>query len=347
MKEYDNFTQNLLNWFNKNKRNLPWRHTSDPYKIWLSEIILQQTRVNQGLPYYLKFIKSFPNIYALANAPLEKVLRSWQGLGYYSRARNLHHCAQQVVQVHEGVFPSEFDALLKLKGIGRYTAAAIASIAFNQCVPVIDGNVYRVIARLYGIKDDINLSGTYRKFHEILTEIISCEQPGIFNQALMEFGATHCTPSKPKCNECPFENTCYAKLNGEVSSLPVKIPKVKIRNRYFNYIVFSYGNQLALKEREDQDIWKGLYQFELLETDNRITDTEILDLLKISSEMEIKNIHTYKKHILTHQHIYARFVEVKLKAIPDSFQMHFYSPEEIEQLPKPTLIIKYLNDHYF
>ena len=255
------FAKLLINWYNNHQRDLPWRNTSAPYKIWLSEIILQQTRVNQGLPYYNKFINEYPSVHDLANAPEDEVMRLWQGLGYYSRARNLHECAKSIVNQYDGEFPSTYNELLKLKGVGKYTAAAIASFAFNQAVPVVDGNVFRVLARYFCVTDDIAQPKTFTKFFNIAKELIPEEQAASFNQAIMELGATICTPKKPACENCPLAQDCEARIHHKQSELPVKKKKIKIKHRYLYYLIWQEGGKLAMKKRGESDIWQGLFDF--------------------------------------------------------------------------------------
>ena len=253
-------TENLIRWFSETRRDLPWRRTKNPYLVWVSEVILQQTRIDQGRPYYERFVASFPSIYDLAKAEEDAVLGCWQGLGYYSRARNMHSTAKHIVYELKGKFPNNFSDLLKLKGVGPYTAAAIASICFKQCVPTIDGNVFRVSSRLFGIKADISLASSRKIFWNILGEIILKENPGDFNQALMEYGATICTPS-PKCEICVLIDFCFAHKNKRTREFPVKSSKITVKNREINYVVFYNEVNFLLNKRSGNDIWKGLYDF--------------------------------------------------------------------------------------
>jgi len=248
------FSSKLINWYHQNKRDLPWRNSTDPYQIWLSEIILQQTRVDQGLSYFNKFIEHHPNVNSLANAPEKEVLNLWQGLGYYSRARNLHFTAKVISKEHKGIFPSDYNDILKLKGVGEYTAAAIASFAYNLSYPVIDGNVYRVLSRIFGIENPIDSSKGKKIFKALATELIDNKNPATYNQAIMEFGALQCTPKKPKCEDCPFRLECYALKNELTAELPKKEKKIKQRNRYFNYVVVIDNEKIYLKERKEKDI---------------------------------------------------------------------------------------------
>ncbi|MDM1406422.1 A/G-specific adenine glycosylase [Myroides sp. DF42-4-2] len=260
------FSNKLIAWYLDNKRFLPWRETKDPYSIWLSEIILQQTRVAQGLPYFEAFKRSYPTVFDLANAQEDDVLLLWQGLGYYSRARNLHATAKKVAFELDGQFPTTYKELLTLKGVGDYTAAAIASIAYDEVVPVVDGNVFRVLARIYGITSDISTQRTKKEFQQLAASLISQEQPATFNQAIMDFGALQCTPKGTDCSPCPFISTCVAYQTNQVDKLPVKLNKTKVKNRYMDFLVFidDAGNTL-LEQRTQKDIWQNLYQFPLVD----------------------------------------------------------------------------------
>lgn len=345
------FTSNIISWYYSNKRNLPWRETTDPYYIWISEIILQQTRVSQGLPYYQKFVRVFPTVEALANANEQEVLSLWQGLGYYSRARNMHKCAKIITSEYESQFPSSFNQLLKLPGIGPYTAAAITSLAFNNPSPVVDGNVYRVLARVFGIENNIADTKSFKLFFEHSEELIDKKKPGTYNQAVMELGATVCSPQSPTCHVCPVEETCFAKAHKKQKELPVKIKKVKKRNRYFTYLVLEYQEKLAMTKRVGKGIWEGLFEFYLIENIKNIPTDELEDdllslLLKqgaiISEEKQLA------KHVLSHQTIYSSFLKLEIKreaaghAILDKNGLVLYSKMEIEALPKPVLISNYL-----
>ncbi len=345
MKQVD-FAKKIILWYEENKRELPWRHTSDPYKIWLSEIILQQTRVAQGLPYYQHFVKRFPTVFDLAKAPIQQVLRLWQGLGYYSRARNLHTCAKEIVSNFEGKFPTSYLELIKLKGIGPYTAAAIASIAFKEKVAVVDGNVLRVLSRIYGIDQDIAGNEGKRVFTAKANKLISKDQPDLYNQAMMEFGALHCLPQNPKCECCIFAKTCIANKHGLQKMLPIKSKKLKVRNRYFYYFIISNKNKLLMKKREGKDIWQGLYDFYLIEKKRNqkleriIREDELLASATIGKKSKIY------KHILSHQKLIVRFVELQLPStkriiIP---ALKWFTNRQIAALPKPILIANYLKE---
>lgn len=274
-----NFTLTLTNWYQENQRNLPWRHTDNPYYIWLSEIILQQTRVNQGLSYYNNFIKEFPSIKDLALADTSLVLKMWQGLGYYSRAKNLHETAKYIHYELNDIFPKNYQEIVKLKGIGPYTAAAIASFAYREPIAVVDGNVFRVFSRFFGIYEDIAKTKNRAIFQELGNELIDKKNPDIFNQALMDFGATLCKPKKPLCEECPLSNECYAFRNNKISDLPVKSNNIKIKDRYFHYLISENSDSIYLKQRLEKDIWQGLYEFPLLELSIQKNIEEIPTLL--------------------------------------------------------------------
>lgn len=343
------FSRKIVEWYNRNKRNLPWRNTKDPYKIWLSEIILQQTRVNQGLPYYKKFVSEFPTVQALAAAPLQKVLRYWQGLGYYTRARNLHACAKEIVKNHDGVFPETYQELKRLPGIGDYTAAAIASICFNERAAVVDGNVFRVLARVFGVDLPINSSQGKKYFTELANSLIS-NKPAVHNQALMEFGALHCAPKNPQCETCVLQTGCRAYKLGLQLSLPVKIKNKKSRTRYFYYFVLQKNNALLMRHRNVGDIWHGLYDFYLIEK-NRITKPETLIgsdafLKKIKQQSISTKTSGLYKHQLSHQTILSRFtiLQISKKLSPASSFGKFYPLSRIKELPKPVLISRFLQD---
>jgi A/G-specific adenine glycosylase len=337
------FSKKIIQWYEENKRSLPWRETSDPYKIWLSEIILQQTRVAQGLPYYERFVKTFPTVFSLAKAPEQQVLRLWQGLGYYSRARNLHTCAKNVVSNFGGKFPALYKELTKLKGVGPYTAAAIASIAFKECIAVVDGNVFRVLSRIFGIDKDIASQEGKKIFVEKANELIPKEQPDLFNQAMMEFGALHCLPQNPKCDTCIFAKACEANQNGLQKVLPVKSKKLKARNRYFYYFVIHHQNKILMNKRGGKDIWQGLYDFYLIEAKRSKKIEGLMNddkLLKGSTKVSESKIY---KHILSHQKLMVRFVEVEWQSskLP-SVELKWFTKKEVAALPKPILIAKYL-----
>ena len=312
----------LIQWYLQNKRDLPWRNTTNPYFIWLSEIMLQQTRVAQGMPYFLSFTTVFPTVFDLAKADEEQVLKLWQGLGYYSRARNLHQTAQYVANDLSGVFPNTYNELLKLKGIGEYTAAAIASFSYNETVPVVDGNVFRVLSRYFDIETDIALASAKKEFAALAFELMAKDNPATFNQAIMEFGALQCVPKSPNCSICVFNESCAALQKNKVDQLPVKSKKLKVRNRYFNYLVVSDENEgTIIQKRTAKGIWQNLYEFPVIETDkvedfeyvaaqvknDFFKDNEVVSIMECNAESII--------HKLSHQHLYIKFWKIKVKGV--------------------------------
>lgn len=344
------FRKKLLAWYSTNKRDLPWRETSDPYRIWISEIILQQTRVAQGLPYYDNFIRTFPTVFDLASADEDEVLMIWEGLGYYTRARNMHACAKMIVTKYHGVFPSSYEEILSLPGIGPYTAAAVSSICFSTPKPVIDGNVFRVLSRIFGIYTDIQSSSAKSEFERLSNSLIDHDNPGDFNQAIMEFGAINCTPSNPVCSNCSFQDNCYAFRNDQQKELPVKKPKNKPRKRHFHYFIFHFENKIFLKKRTGKDIWKGLYEFYLVEKDDLKQHIQLLNTLKSFSGSAVSRS---MKHVLTHQVILAEFIRIDMEDITvdipgfSNDEGSFYTVDEALSLPKPVLINKYLKEEFF
>jgi len=344
------FTKNLLNWYETDHRSLPWRETSDPYKIWLSEIILQQTRVNQGLPYYQRFVESFPTVQDLAKAEEKEVLRLWQGLGYYSRARNLHACAQAVVNNYQGKFPTTYLELQKLKGVGRYTAAAIASLAFKETVPVVDGNVMRLLSRYFGVEDDILQNTSWNKFFALAQEQMDLKQPDIYNQALMEFGAIQCKPASPNCIDCVLKSKCFAFKNGLQQKLPVKAKKAKGQHVYMYYLVLQQEQKLFLKERQGAGIWKGLYDFTLIESKEPRELEEVVQgfMADLQGMGEVMTMSEEIKHLLTHRQLHVRFIHIIVpKSTKVSVLAKSYSLTEVAALPKPIVIHNYLEEHFF
>ena len=346
------FAKKIIEWYQENKRHLSWRETKDPYPIWLSEIILQQTRVAQGLPYFQRFMERFPTIRQLAEAKEQEVLRLWQGLGYYTRARNLQRCAKVIVDQFEGQFPNNFNDLQQLPGIGPYTAAAIASFAFLEPVAVVDGNVFRVIARIFGIELDIASTAGKSFFSLKANELISREHPDLFNQAMMEFGATHCLPKNPKCDECIFKKSCVAFAHDWQDRLPFKERKIKTRRRYFYYLVIEQNKKLLMNKREAKDIWQGLYDFPLVETkrSKKIKDVIKQSILITALRGQFQLLPETKvfRHVLSHQILFARFIFMRMnpkKFISTNFKkqnMKFYTREGARKLPKPVLINRYL-----
>ena len=325
----------LINWYRENKRELPWRNTTDPYKIWLSEIILQQTRVQQGLPYYEKFTNQFPTINELADASEQDVLLLWQGLGYYSRARNMHYTAKMIIDKYNGNFPENHNEILALKGVGEYTAAAIASFAFDKAYPVLDGNVFRFISRLFGIEKPIDTSTGKKEITKALDLIFNTQKPALFNQAIMEFGATHCTPKKPKCDTCIFNMQCEALGSKKVMSIPVKKGKTKILKVNHTYMCFIHDNKTYIEKRT-AGIWKNLYQFPLIEEDIKPDGiTKIVNrYLKTPSKFEISDVFD-STHILSHRKIQASFYTIHLDTSP------IFLKNNIFEIPLADLTTRY------
>ena len=342
----------LINWYAENHRDLPWRHDPTPYEVWLSEVILQQTRVNQGTDYYLRFIERWPSVTDLAKAKEEEVLKMWQGLGYYSRARNLHKCAKQVVEQYDGKFPADFEQLKKLQGIGSYTAAAIASIAFNLPHAVVDGNVYRVLSRLFDIDTPINNNEGQTLFSHLADELLNHERPGLHNQAMMEFGALNCTPKNPNCLLCPLQAQCLAFAHQTVMQRPVKLQKVKVTNRYFNYLVINIKDSIYLHKRSDNDIWRNLYDFPCIESEQPMTIEEVLATEQFQQLIENKPFTIVKvspvfTHKLTHRTILAQFIELKLekKLLQiETKDLFLARKTDLGNFPIPRLIDLYLNN---
>jgi A/G-specific adenine glycosylase len=340
----------LINWYLEKKRDLPWRNSSNPYFIWVSEVILQQTRIAQGIDYYNRFIIQFPDILSLANADINEVLKVWQGLGYYTRARNMHAGAKYIVQQLHGILPNDYTNLIKIKGIGEYTAAAIGSIAFNLPLAAVDGNVNRVIARVFGVRKAINSSEGIKQIKEIAQSILDKKNPGLHNQAVMEFGALQCTIRTPNCNICPLFNECYAKLHDQVELLPIKIKQQKIRNRYFNYMVLLYKDSIILSKRSQKDIWEGLYEFPLVETSQLVNEKQLTKnnewkaLLK-NTGYQLAQISKMYSHQLTHQKINALFYVIFLKNKPENLNTNHLvvKTKDIHQFPVSRLIENYLS----
>lgn len=335
------FSQVIVNWYRLNKRDLPWRDSSDPYLIWISEIILQQTRVAQGYAYFTRFIHRFPDLQSLADAPEDEVMKYWQGLGYYSRARNLHEAAKSM----EGVFPRSYEGVLALKGVGEYTAAAICSAAYGLPYAVVDGNVYRVLSRYFGIETPIDSTTGKKLFKELANEVLDKVHPATYNQAIMDFGALQCTPQSPSCATCPFSDTCVALANGWVSKLPTKKNKVKTTNRYFSYIYVRTGAYTYISKRVGKDIWRNLYELPLIETSTPISETELLASAELQKHLTDKEEFTFRplscniRHVLSHRVIHANFYELRLPEESCSFS-HYQKVniEDLEKYPVSKLI---------
>ncbi len=347
------FSDIILDWYGKNKRDLPWRKSTDPYKIWLSEIILQQTRVAQGTPYYVSFINAFPKVTDLANANEETVLKLWQGLGYYSRARNLHTASKMVVDDYKGKFPDTYLELIKLKGVGDYTASAISSICFNERQAVVDGNVYRVLSRYFGVATPINSTEGIKYFKKLAQELLHKTNVRDYNQGIMEFGAIQCTPKNPGCTLCPLQDGCMALKERKTDSLPVKLKKTKVKTRYFNYLVpvFLNGNGVTstvLKQRKGKGIWQNLWEFPLLESekevDLRIIEEKCTQVLEVESQTNITLFNTEAiVHKLSHQHLFTKFWIIEIDApIAEAVPV-----AELEKYPVPVLISSFMKAFKF
>lgn len=335
----EDFSILITNWYRQNGRDLPWRTQNEPYKIWLSEIILQQTRVDQGLDYYRKFVEHYPTVSELANATEDEVLRDWQGLGYYSRARNLHTTAKYIVHELDSVFPASYEDVLALKGVGEYTAAAICSFSYNLPHAVVDGNVYRVLSRYLNLAIPIDSTQGKKTFKEAAHELLDKSDPATHNQAIMELGALVCKPQRPDCENCPLIENCLSYAAKTQSGLPVKEKKIKVRARYFHYLILKEDNTIILKKRDTSDIWGGLYDFPLIEMEGVDKPSKAkLDEIGVAITLEDGTF----KHILSHQHIHATFW---LAEITGSFEGKNYvrvKSEELSSYPMPQLLIRYL-----
>lgn len=339
----------LVDWYKKHKRDLPWRETRDPYIIWISEIILQQTRVAQGMDYFLRFTERFPDILSLATAEEDEVLKFWQGLGYYSRARNLHTAAKDILKRFGGTFPDEYPDILSLKGIGEYTAAAIISSAWNKSYAVVDGNVFRVISRLFAVDTPIDSTQGKKQFVELANYLLDPSESRLHNQAMMELGALQCVPQNPECGICPLSDKCLAFASGNVQRYPVKQNKAKSRDRYFHYFHIIYKNETWLRRREGKDIWNGLYEFPLIETEKALSFEELQQtdsfhsLFGDAGNLEISIEQPKEKHILSHQVLYTTFYRIRIgiesKALRDYIRIPI---EDIEKYAVPRLIHIYL-----
>jgi|SRR5690606_266060 len=346
------FSQTIVDWYQQNKRDLPWRKTKDAYTIWLSEIILQQTRVNQGLSYFYTFLENYPTVREFADADENEILRHWQGLGYYSRARNMVKAARQVLINHGGTFPSSYDELIKLPGIGEYTAAAISSFSSNGQRAVVDGNVSRVIARYFGITEAINSTVGKKKFQNLAQDVLWKENPGLHNQAIMEFGALQCKPQTPNCSVCPLNSTCYAFRSNLVHELPYKIKAAKNRNRYFHYFVIRKDNAILIQKRVENDIWKNMYELPSIETKDAITDAQVQLSAPYIEAFGSDTIIVYQspifKHVLSHQNIYARFYEIKNvdEHRPKNKLWNYVLIKDLDKLAKPKLIYTFIESFF-
>lgn len=342
------FAKTLLEWYENHKRDLPWRDIRDPYIIWLSEIILQQTRISQGLPYFLRFQQEFPTVSSFAKADLSHILRLWQGLGYYSRARNMHHAALQVMDEYDGVFPKDYKELIKLKGIGEYTAAAISSFSQDEAHAVLDGNVFRVLARYFEIDTPINSSTGKKEFTKLAYEMLDTKQPGKYNQAIMDFGSMQCRPHNPDCENCVLRLNCRAFQNKTVNQLPVKLKKKASKSRYLHYFILQKENKTLMSQRGVKDVWAKLYEFPHIETEKRMSLQSLVESDKFKNMFDkpiIYQIGKEHKHILSHQTIFAKFFKVEN---PDSLKIekpswNYYLSDNLDKLAKHKLIFNFLD----
>lgn len=339
------FSNTIINWYHINARILPWRKNNDPYLIWVSEIILQQTRVKQGLSYYLRFIEAYPTVEYLSEASEDQVLKLWQGLGYYSRARNMMKAAKQIIEIYDGVFPNNYDEIIKLKGVGPYTAAAIASFSYKLPYAVVDGNVFRVLARYYGINIPINSHQGKKVFSKLAQDVLNIHDPATHNQAIMEFGALHCKPANPKCSSCPLASSCLALEKKLVQKLPVKEKKIKVLPVYLHFFYISFQGQIFIQKRDYSGIWKGLYQLPLIETREEKNVNDVLSLKEMASifggnQFQLVNIYE-SVHKLTHRILHIRFYHMKLEKLAENPYL-LIEKEKLSEYAFPQPIEKYL-----
>ncbi|MDR2913661.1 MAG: A/G-specific adenine glycosylase [Tannerella sp.] len=340
----------LQEWYGRNKRDLPWRHTKDPYLIWISEVIMQQTRVAQGLDYYNRFVGRFPDIQSLAEAGQMDVLKYWQGLGYYSRARNLHEAAKDMMSRHNGTFPVQYSDILALKGVGEYTAAAIASFAWNQPYPVIDGNVYRVLGRLFAVTTPIDTGKGKSEYRELATLLMPPDRAGVHNQAVMEFGALQCIPQNPDCRQCPLVDSCMGYASGNPQQYPVKQNKTKTRDRFLNYFFITCDSHTYLHHRTGKDIWEGLYEFPLIETEVPMDFAGIKEesafhqLFRTTGQPFISVEGNSVKHVLSHQILHTTFYSVEVQKENAALKKYLKIPlSALDKYPFPKLISIFLD----
>ncbi len=347
------FTQNLLLWHKTHHRPLPWKGEKDPYLIWLSEIILQQTRVGQGLPYFEKFKAKYPTATDLAQAPEDEVMKMWEGLGYYSRARNMHTAAKFIAHELKGAFPTTYDGIRALKGVGDYTAAAIAAFAFDLPHAVVDGNVYRVLSRYFGVEEPVDTTTGKKLFARLAQEVLDHKQPGRFNQAIMDFGAGHCTPAAPKCSTCPLQPHCLAFHQNKVEVLPVKSKKLERRQRFFNYLIIRSGQDVFIKKRTEKDIWQNLYEFPLIETDRLIEGKDGLEENAtwqswLGKQHQVLKVSPPLKQELTHQQIVARFWEIETAPTFEAKETNWVkvSHKNLQKFAFPKVIVLYFQQKF-
>ncbi len=347
-----NWSDEIQNWYLQHKRNLPWRNTTNAYIIWLSEIILQQTRVEQGMPYFYRFLEKYPDVTAFAQASEDEVLKLWQGLGYYSRGRNMLFTARQILEDKQGIFPTTYAELIKLKGIGEYTAAAISSFAADEAKAVVDGNVYRVLARWFGMDEPINSPAGKKLFQQLADEVLDRNQPGQHNQAMMEFGAMLCKPKNPDCGICPVREACNAYQTSRINLLPVKLKNLKIRERYFNYFLITHQDQILLNKRSIDDIWANLYDLPLIETPNYTPIENLSSLPEFKSffgdQTIVISTSPIRKHVLTHQRIFAHFIHLQVDQAQINLQHSWFytSFNSLEKLAMPKIIDQFLKDFH-
>lgn len=339
------FHRLITKWYRLNARELPWRETKNPYFIWLSEIILQQTRVDQGMNYYYKFIKAYPTVKALAEAEEQNVLNHWQGLGYYSRARNLHASAKLILSDFSGVFPQTYDDLIKLKGVGEYSAAAISSFAYGEHRSVLDGNVFRVLSRVFDIDLTIDSTEGKKYFKKLAQELLPLNNSAEYNQAIMEFGALQCVPKNPNCSDCVLQHKCLSFFNKTVELRPLKSKKTKAKNRFFNYLISRNDEFILIKKRLDKDIWQHLFEFPMIETNNDLAFSDFNDILKAKYNVQSYKSIDGKKHILSHQHIFSKFYFIN--EIIEFKEENFLKIkiEALQDYPLPRLIDRFLEDN--
>ncbi|WP_461448815.1 A/G-specific adenine glycosylase [Mucilaginibacter sp.] len=343
-----NFADELVQWYLNNKRDLPWRNTTDAYVIWLSEIILQQTRVEQGRPYFHRFLDKYPTVSEFAVADEDDILKLWQGLGYYSRGRNMLKTAREVVELYNGAFPQQYNNLIKLKGIGEYTASAIASFSANEAKAVVDGNVYRVLARYFGINEPINSNKGKKDFQAIANEILNHNHPGLHNQAMMEFGAMLCKPKNPACGICPVNTGCFAFKHNATAALPVKLKTVKVRERFFNYFLIINNEEILLKKRDEKDIWANMYDLPMIETNQLISLNSIVvmpeTIAYFGNAIDIQDVSPVYKHILTHQRLYVRFITIQPQVLKIQQNWFFTGVKNIEKFALPKIVFIFIKN---
>jgi A/G-specific adenine glycosylase len=339
------FHRLITKWYRLNARQLPWRDTENPYFIWLSEIILQQTRVDQGMNYYYKFIKAYPTVEDLAEAEEQDVLNNWQGLGYYSRARNLHASAKMIMNDFGGVFPETYTQVIKLKGVGEYSAAAISSFAYNEPYAVLDGNVFRVLSRVFDVDLAIDSTEGKKYFKNLAQELLPVSNSAEYNQAIMEFGAMQCTPKIPNCTDCILQNKCLAFVSKTIAERPFKAKKAKVKNRFFNYLIFKNDGFVYIKKRLDKDIWQHLFEFPMIETSEELSFSELNGLLRNKYNVQSYKSIKGKKHVLSHQYIFAEFYFINEIADFSDEQFIKIKIENLQDFPLPRLIDRFLESH--